>query len=55
MMKLDTIIGNPPYQEFTGGGGYIPDSMPLYNEFMMHGMDVSNQYVTFLVPSMEKT
>ena len=51
MMKLDTIIGNPPYQEFTGGGGYIPDSMPLYNEFMMHGMDVSNQYVTFLVPS----
>jgi len=33
-MKFNVIIGNPPYQEMTGGGTTTESSMPLYNSFI---------------------
>lgn len=50
-MKFNVLIGNPPYQEFTGGGSVIPDSMPLYNEFITKGFDNNTDYITMIIPS----
>ena len=50
-MKFDVIIGNPPYQEMTGGGTTTESSMPLYNSFIERAMDLGTGYVTMVIPS----
>ena len=50
-MKFDVIIGNPPYQEMTGGGTTTESSMPLYHYFIEKAMDICDGYVTMIIPS----
>ena len=49
-MKIDVVIGNPPYQEGTGGGGYSEVAMPVYNKFITLFVNIG-QIVNMIVPS----
>ena len=48
-MKLDAIVGNPPYQ-LTGGSGGSNDS-PIYQLFCDISMDLKPNYSSFIIPS----
>jgi len=48
-MKLDAIVGNPPYQ-VTGGSGGSNDS-PIYQDFCLLGFDLRPDYASFIIPS----
>ena len=48
-MKLDAIVGNPPYQ-LTGGSGGTNDS-PIYQCFCNIGFDLKPSYASFIIPS----
>ena len=48
-MKLDAIVGNPPYQ-VTGGSGGSNDSS-IYQYFCLLGFDLKPQYASFIIPS----
>ena len=48
-MKLDAIVGNPPYQ-LTGGSGGSNDS-PIYQYFCLLGFDLRPNYASFIIPS----
>ena len=50
-MKFDIIVGNPPYQEMTGGGGSTKDSMPLYNTFILDAIRLKPDYISMIIPS----
>ena len=50
-MRFNVIIGNPPYQEMTGGGTTTELSMTLYNSFIEKAMDLSTNYITMVIPS----
>jgi len=45
-MKFDVVVGNPPYQESTGGR----NSVPLYHKFMALGMRLADNN-TWITPS----
>lgn len=48
MDKFDVVIGNPPYQENTGGGGRTnKQAMTLYDKFIQIGMTVG-QYTCMI-------
>ena len=48
-MKFDVVIGNPPYQEETGGGRC--GGKPLYQEFVKMAFDISARYSTMIIPA----
>ena len=48
-MKLDAVVGNPPYQ-LTGGSGGSNDS-PIYQYFCLLGFDLKPKYASFIIPS----
>ena len=50
-MKFDVIIGNPPYQKNTGGGGVTETSSPIYNKFIEQAMKMNAKYISMIVPS----
>lgn len=50
-MKFDLIIGNPPYQEKTGGGTVTEDAIPLYNMFIDNAMQIKPKYISMIIPS----
>lgn len=50
-MKFDIIVGNPPYQEMTGGGGSTKDSAPLYNIFILDAIRLKPEYISMIIPS----
>lgn len=50
-MKFDIIVGNPPYQDMTGGGGSTKDSMPLYNTFILDAIRLKPEYISMIIPS----
>ena len=50
-MKFDIIVGNPPYQEMTGGGASTKVAMPLYNEFIMDAIRLKPEYISMVIPS----
>lgn len=50
-MKIDIVIGNPPYQELTGGGSSTEVAMPLYNRFIEKFLDIHVNYICMIIPS----
>lgn len=48
-MKFDVVIGNPPYQQDTGGGRC--GGKPLYTKFVEYAFSVSTQYVVLIIPA----
>lgn len=46
-MKFDVVIGNPPYQEESGGR----NAKPLYNDFVTNSYIIANNCVCFITPS----
>lgn len=49
LMKFDAIVGNPPYQEETGGAGR--QAKPVYNLFVENGKKISRSYLSMIMPS----
>lgn len=47
--SFDVVIGNPPYQKNATDGKY-GSSLPFYNEFIDHSMEISN-ITMFVTPS----
>lgn len=50
-MEFNIIIGNPPYQEVTGGGTTTKDAVPLYQNFIDRGIKFSPDYISMIIPS----
>lgn len=48
-MKIDVIIGNPPYQEKTGGGRN--GGIPLYAEFVKLIGIMQPKYSSLIIPT----
>lgn len=49
-MIINVTVGNPPYQESTGGGGYIETSIAIYDDFVNIGNNISNRCI-MLIPA----
>lgn len=49
LMKFDAVVGNPPYQEETGGAGR--QAKPVYNLFVENGKKISRSYLSMIMPS----
>lgn len=48
-MKFDAIVGNPPYQEETGGAGR--QAKPIYNYFVQESLKLNPNYMSMIMPS----
>lgn len=48
-MKFDAIVGNPPYQEETGGAGR--QAKPVYNLFVEISKKMCPNYISMITPS----
>ena len=48
-MKLDAIVGNPPYQELDGGNN--ASAMPVYQHFVNAARLMKPQYISMIMPS----
>ena len=48
-MKLDAIVGNPPYQELDGGNN--ASAMPVYQHFVNVARQVKPRYISMIMPS----
>lgn len=48
-MKFDAVVGNPPYQEETGGAGR--QAKPVYNYFVESAIKLNCQYASMIMPS----
>lgn len=50
-MKINIIIGNPPYQKASGGGSYTESSEPLYNDFVEMALEKASDNISMVIPS----
>jgi len=50
VVSYDVVIGNPPYQDKEGNEN-SSNSKDLYTRFIQRGVELSKQYVLFVVPS----
>ena len=48
-MKLDSIVGNPPYQELDGGNN--ASAMPVYQHFVNAARLIKPIYISMIMPS----
>ena len=48
-MKFDAVVGNPPYQEMTGG--YGTQAKPIYNLFINMSKAINSKYISMITPS----
>ena len=49
-MKLDAIVGNPPYQELDGGGAGT-SAIPVYNRFWTIALEMKPSYNSMIMPA----
>lgn len=47
-MNFDVIVGNPPYQETTGGGNN--GGLPLYQYFVKKAYELTSRYSSMIIP-----
>lgn len=51
-MKIDIVIGNPPYQEETGAGTVITGKKPIYQGFVLKSIEITKTgKVCLIIPS----
>ena len=50
-MIFDIVVGNPPYQEGTGGGDGIEKAMPLYDKFINRSIRLGVRYISMIIQS----
>lgn len=48
-VKINAIVGNPPYQEMDGGAGV--SAKPVYNLFVTVAKQIKPQYISMIMPS----
>lgn len=48
-MKFDAIVGNPPYQENTGGAGV--QAKPIYQLFTQSSKEINPAHLSMIIPS----
>ena len=48
-MKLDAIVGNPPYQVMDGGAGV--SAVPIYHRFVDIAKQIGSDYVSMIMPA----
>lgn len=49
-MKIDAVIGNPPYQIVDGGGNGAA-AKPIYHEFVRTSVKMSPSFVSLIIPA----
>ena len=54
-MKFDAVVGNPPYQEDTGGGSAAnvaaKQARPVYNLFVDQAKTMQPHYISLIMPA----
>ena len=50
-MQFNVVIGNPPYQEETGGDSITGSAVPIYQHFIDRAKSLGPNYVTMVIPA----